>query len=135
MANLLETNAKGFTYKLAAGSYYIGDPCYVIGKNHADWCSILDASDYFKKPFTNEKQQTAVAFNTAYGDGEYTDKAGRQYGVDAGLIGAVPVEMLEVSVEEINKRKLGHIISFSTPFTCEESNGVLRFGHIKIDTN
>jgi hypothetical protein len=113
--------------KLKAGNYYIGDPCYTLGGD--GWENVLYASDFFKKPYTKGKK-TAVAFDTAYGDGEYYDQENRAYPVDAGMIGAVPVSMAT------EKTPFGvHVIKFTEDFECEQKGHVIKFGHIEIDTD
>jgi hypothetical protein len=115
--------------KLKAGKYYVGDPCYVLQGKQSAWMKVLEASDYFNKPYT-KKGKTAVAFGTAYGDGEYYDQDGNAYPVDAGLIGVVPVSMAT------RKKPTGvHLVDFKKPFECEQDGSVLKFGHIVIDTD
>jgi hypothetical protein len=74
---------------LPPGKYYIGDPCYVFG---GDWspgiCDvILDGGDIYRG-------LRFFAAPTAYGDGSYTGSNGFEYGVDAGLLGAIPLELV-----------------------------------------
>jgi hypothetical protein len=77
--------------KLPAGTYYIGDPCYVM--SNKEWSDIL-------KPFWESEGELQKHNNhpyfmagTAYGDGEYKDNHGDYYGVDAGLLGAIPAAL------------------------------------------
>lgn len=28
--------------KMKAGTYYVGDPCYVYGEDHGDWLNFLE---------------------------------------------------------------------------------------------
>ena len=83
---------------LDAGDYWLGDPCYVI--RDEDWMPWLEATDYTTEtnligeiPGTDH---SAVGFQTAFGDGIYpytvNGKEVFELGVDAGLIGFVPVE-------------------------------------------
>ena len=114
---------------LPAGKYYIGDPCYVLGRPHSNWESVLDESNFFENPYIN-KGLTALAFGTAFGDGEYLDQDGRKYPVDAGLIGATPVKMATV------KKPTGvHLLEFLEPFLCTTDGAVICFGRIRIDTD
>lgn len=90
--------------------FFIGDPCYVLDDVNYDgvlgtahWtpgaylCKALDGSEH------------NMAFDdTAYGDGEYEDNLGNTYGVDAGILGATPLELCwkkgqPVSEEEMNR--------------------------------
>ena len=83
---------------LDAGDYWLGDPCYVI--KDEDWIPWLEECD-----FTTETnlvgnipgtEHEAVGFATSFGDGVYPYSVnGEQVfelGVDAGMIGFVPVE-------------------------------------------
>lgn len=114
---------------LPAGKYWIGDPCYVLAvDNHELWCELLEQSDFFNKP-CEYLGRLIYAFSTEYGDGEYEDQYGNQYGVDAGMIGIVPVEVLK------DADKYGTIHEFDKPFYIwRERNGELCFGHIVIPT-
>ena len=83
---------------LDAGDYWLGDPCYVIRGEH--WMPWLEATNYSTEtnligeiPNTEHK---AVGFSTYYGDGVYplivNGEEVFSLGVDAGMIGFVPVE-------------------------------------------
>jgi hypothetical protein len=51
------------------------------------------------------------------------------YGVDAGLIGLVPVEI----VEDLSEHE---VVNFSKDTLCmDDGSGKLKFGHITIDTD
>lgn len=73
-----------------AGKYYIGDPCYVLGDEIYDTV-VGDGGEGF---FTNGTH-TIGFFSTAYGDGCYRGTNGETYGVDAGIIGIVPAELMK----------------------------------------
>ena len=73
--------------------FYIGDICYVLGDGiyHGVW----GANGY--KDGEVEVPHTGLSFGvagTAYGDGSYCDGEGNIYGVDAGVIGIVPLELI-----------------------------------------
>ena len=81
------------TIKSSKG-FYIGDICYVLNKDfyHGVW----GAADYKDGKYADP--ETGVEFavaGTAYGDGEYQDNHGNRYPVDAGVIGLVPLELVE----------------------------------------
>ena len=119
------------TITLPAGRYIIGDPCYSIPNEQ--WDEILQQTDCFESPEGSFKSEETgeeihvVAFGTAYGDGVYTDQGGREYPVDAGLIGIMPAHGV-VACESTN------VIEFKHDFQCSCHNGVIEFGHIIIDT-
>lgn len=72
--------------------FYVGDICYVLSDEVYDaWGDKGYADGIFKDPASGFS--FAVA-GTAYGDGTYYDGDGHEYGVDAGVIGIVPLEMV-----------------------------------------
>lgn len=73
-----------------AGKYYIGDLCYVLDDELID-AAVCGRDDGFH---TNGKHVLGY-FSTAYGDGCYRGTNGQSYGVDAGMIGIVPVELIK----------------------------------------
>lgn len=82
----------------APGRYYVGDPCYVF--EHETWSKICD-----KLHFDNDIQTvemptgTFACIGTMYGDGTYPGSGallgGKWFDVDAGLVGVVPVSMID----------------------------------------
>lgn len=122
---------------LPAGQYFVGDPCYALqGDNDDTWGDLVDQF------YENEnkrggrklvhKGQDMFWANTAYGDGTYPDQFGHKYGVDAGLIGAVPVAIASTSLDEM--KRLGQVVDFAAPFVCFGKDGIIHLGHITIDT-
>jgi hypothetical protein len=73
-----------------AGKYYIGDLCYVLGDTTYD-SVVCDGGEGF---FTNGTH-TIGFFSTAHGDGFYRGTNDKSYGVDAGIIGIVPAELMK----------------------------------------
>ena len=69
--------------------------------------------------------------NTAHGDGVYHDQFGNEFGVDAGMIGCIPLEL----VGNFDPRD-GCAVEFTEPFTCgyEDEGGVIRIGEHRIPT-
>lgn len=114
--------------KFKAGKYYIGDLCYVV-KEHSDWMKLLEDTNYFQNENQSYKGYSIFAESTAHGDGVYYDQDGREYGVDAGIIGIMPVEVIE------SDGKGGNIIEFKEDFEVETIElGVFKFGNIVINT-
>lgn len=120
------------TVRMPAGEYYVSDPCYCF--NNDTWHKIGAITNWFQdeeKPVFEYKGKPCLAFSTAHGDGLFTDNQGREYGVDAGMIGLIPVEVADKAPCE----GIGHKIGFNKPFRCTRSpEGKLRFGDIVIDT-
>lgn len=126
---------------LPAGTYYIGDLCYVVGReNHDAWMDFLkpfftltEPNDCAGGEVSYRGKQGFMAY-TKYGDGTYHDGL-YEYPVDAGSIGALPIDVLDVPVAEAET--CGRIVTFDRPFTCHrDSNGVFTFGNVvTIDTD
>jgi hypothetical protein len=114
-----------------SGTYVIGDPCYAVPDK--DWDSLLQSCNYFESPIGYVKDGVqkfpVLAFSTKWGDGSYRGSDGNVYGVDAGLIGLVPVEI----VEDLSEHE---VVNFSKDSLCVyDGSGKLKFGHITIDTD
>ena len=123
--------------KLKKGIYYIGDPCYIFNKS---WDDLLESNDYFNKEgviniFNNE----CVISNTDYGDGIYFDNSGRKYAVDSGLIGILPIELIDkdkvVTFDEVENSIYMHMYAYAEDFEVDVFEGVFYFGNVIIDTN
>ena len=114
--------------------FYIGDICYVLDERvyQEIWGNVHGFTNgKFTDPQTN--MSFAVA-DTRYGDGEYSDNKGRLYGVDAGVIGLVPAELIRFDYDFG-----GQIFDGAGEATFEAYNGVffitLPSGEVvKIDT-
>jgi hypothetical protein len=117
-----------------AGQYVLGDPCYAVP--YEDWDDLLASCNYFQNPiglitkdFT--KKFFVLGFSTRWGDGCYAGSDGKEYPVDAGLIGLVPIELVEDLSEHY-----GNIVTFNKETICSSNgDGKLRFGGIVIDTD
>jgi hypothetical protein len=117
--------------KLPAGKYYLGDPCYVI--DDTLW-------DEFLGLFWEQKPRGGIftfcgyeccAFYTRYGDGQYElEPYGGWLPVDAGMIGAIPIDLCTRSSGHQN----GERVVFDVPVECEERDGRLCFGEFYVET-
>lgn len=122
-----------FSKVLPAGSYYIGDLCYIIPA--AAWGDLCD--QWFKDgadsitAIYNSKE--CYAFNTAYGDGTYPGSDGFNYPVDAGIIGIISAD----SVTLKNPGELDEAFTlktFESDFTISTDGETLIFGDLVIET-
>jgi hypothetical protein len=112
-----------------AGKYYVGDPCYVISDEH--WDELGEQTNWFQNNDSFKfKGNTCFTCGTAYGDGTYYDYEGREYGVDAGLIGVVPFKCIDDNF----KGEGGQIIEFNEDFQAYEQDGTFFIGDITIET-
>lgn len=115
-----------------AGLYYVGDPCYVVADK--DWGKLLDKFNFFEDNSFEYHDEQCWAAGTAYGDGCFEDNFDREYGVDAGLLGIVPVSACD-------KKRLntsgagGQVIRFDERFLVWEMDGKFHFGNVVINTN
>lgn len=85
--------------------FYVGDICYVLSDEvyNGIWGNKGHYKDgTFDVPCeTGRSDSTGRRFtvgSTAYGDGLYLDDEGREFPVDAGNIGLVPLELVENDV-------------------------------------
>jgi len=115
------------------GEYVLGDPCYCFSHETSTWDDILESNNVFETPMIEFKDGIVLGFFTYYGDGEYFDQFGQSYGVDAGLIGLVSLNLLEVDRTQ-SPQDDGRIITFLDPTECSETDGRLRFGPFVINT-
>lgn len=123
---------------MRAGTYYVGDLCYVM---HGEWdeaCSLFfrgrDDHGCNQGEFNLKDGRRFVSYNTAWGDGEYQDQNGLRYGVDAGLIGCIRVEDIDRTNPD-NFLTGGNIIEFKHDFDCYYDHGTIVIGHVHIETD
>lgn len=131
-----------FNVQVPAGAYYVGDPCYAF--DGEQWDALLESNDVFDTPVGTlvvphptkpGKTRTVhvVAFGTMHGDGLYSDDKGREYGVDAGLIGLVPAWFAAANAERLPADAT--FVVFHKATDCTAEGGLLTFGNIAIHTD
>jgi hypothetical protein len=125
--------------EVPAGTYWLGDPCYTVPDD--DWMPLLrtcgvfgasdDPADGQPGPVGTVRGHEVLAFGTAHGDGEYQGSDGHRYGVDAGLIGLVPVALNPDGYTVLVRQ-----VTFDAPTVCKTEGGgaVLTFGPVVIYT-
>lgn len=117
---------KGYEWDFPPGTYYLGDPCYVIS---------APLNPYGKRrnsAFFECKEGTVWVAGTAHGDGYFpiyrfdgdTMKPGQvgNIAVDSGTIGVVPIHLVETTAEK-NFRTLGKILRMKEGFSVYEAEG------------
>lgn len=116
---------------MPAGQYWVGDPCYAVPNER--WQKWLEAADYenaVRFLLAELDGHPVLGIGTAYGDGLYTDDQGRDYPVDAGLIGVVPVEVARPDVTGM------HLVDFEDDFECRYDDGTIVLGLlVVVDTD
>ena len=127
------------TFTCKAGTYWIGDPCYVFpnsGPQEHYWDDILDKADFFSIPCeVTVDEVTVLAGSTRYGDGSYMGNDGIGYGVDAGLLGIIPlstINFLNNNHQELER--LGTFYYFDDDFQVVIKDGHFNFYKVIIDT-
>jgi hypothetical protein len=115
---------------LPPGEYYIGDLCYVLGDNIYD--NIFGGTGYESGIY--EEKGTGRVFlvnSTAYGDGLYVGSDGKEFAVDAGIIGICSKSLMAKDDGG------GHVYTFRHPVGCRLHGGKFTFtdGSFYIDIN
>ena len=112
---------------MQAGTYYVGDLCYVMHPQWNEVCNIMFATgdnSVLDGEFNLANGVRFAVHSTAYGDGTYYDEQDRAYPVDAGLIGCIRVRDVydpEWYLEGV------HTVEFTKPFELQYDNGVISF--------
>lgn len=129
------------SFRLPAGTYWIGDPCYIFNNHDDAWMRLLDSCAYFDLPLGRVVDRTGaphsiLASSTRYGDGTYSDDAGEyQFGVDSGLIGITTLDTAHAFAGPTSCLSHGCIVTFDAAFTVEfDGEGDMHFGHIHVAT-
>lgn len=119
---------------MKAGTYYIGDLCYVMHPEWDEFCSLtISGNNVLDGEFNLKDGRRFATFTTKWGDGTYKDEQGREYGVDAGLIGCINVK--DIAPSELENLKDGHVVEFIQDFSTFSAGGIIRIGSICIDTD
>jgi len=123
-------------HKFLSGKYYIGDPCYAV--KDENWSDVIESTGCFGYEFKDIQKWNGLfkyngeycfADGTKYGDGCFQDNYGREYGVDAGLIGIMPLEVCDG--DSMNG---GQIVDFENDFMVWSDDGEFHFGDVVIQT-
>jgi hypothetical protein len=128
---------------MRAGTYYVGDLCYVMKTEWSDVLKKMYPNGYDKDSCEGELMTSSgvkfAYYGTAHGDGSYYDQAGRRYSVDAGLIGCVRWDDIvdQEDAEDIVRRNHGQKIEFDYDFyvSYEPHGGLISIGNINIETD
>jgi hypothetical protein len=110
-----------------AGKYYIGDICYALSSVVYE---LVWGDVHAYKPGTFEveyqgKKNTFSVNRTKWGDGIYLDKlSGKDYLVDAGVIGIVPFELCKSKNIVNDVIEGGHFIESSSDVIFESNKGI-----------
>ena len=128
---------------MPAGKYYVGDLCYVMHKEWDEFCDItIDGNKCLDGEFNLKDGRRFATFGTKWGDGLYKDQFGKEYSVDAGLIGCIRIEDIDLENED-NYTNGGQVIEFTRDFVVRggrnelgrDWDGVIEIGHLVIETD
>jgi hypothetical protein len=107
---------------------------YVIG----DLCNALSADEWQDYCFSEQLPEGAFSFHTFTGDGTYLDQENREYGVDSGTIGILPLDKVS-DMEKLRtalKYRIVQVLDLPTVSEddCYEEDGVIVLGPVVINT-
>ena|SRR5687768_2335311 len=113
---------------MKAGRHYVGDLCYVLGGVWHEVCALTNGGA--EGEFTLKDGRKFAMFNTAYGDGVYSDQDERKYPVDSGTLGCMLTSECGHAFDD------GQEIDFPEDFEVTKEGGLIKFGNIvSIDTD
>ena len=72
--------------------FYIGDICYVL--DDVIYYGVWGKNGYVDGQYKTDNGYAFAVASTMYGDGCYLDEDDNVYGVDAGILGIVPLELV-----------------------------------------
>lgn len=116
-----------------AGTYWVGDPCYAFDNDDELWLELLASAEEKEEDpaiYVAEASngQSFVACQTAYGDGTYLDGQGREFLVDAGMIGVVKARPNEAVPHGM------HEVTFPSDFFVRYVEGIIHIDSLIINT-
>jgi len=123
---------------MPAGRYYIGDLCYVMtDKEWDEFCKLTIVDhDCIQGEFTFEDGRRFATYGTKWGDGVYRSNINSKHSVDSGTIGCMRLN--EINIEKLNEEEMeefGAIVNFDSDFVTRESDGLIIFGNVIINTD
>lgn len=120
---------------MPAGTYYVGDLCYVMHDEWDEVCKLtIVNNECLDGEFNLSDGRRFAMFRTQWGDGTYEDEERRKYDVDAGLIGCILIDDIDLNSDH-NELVSGNVIRFDKPFECYSDHGTIVFGHVMIETD
>lgn len=108
-------------FTLPEGTYYIGDPCYVIEDKDL-WEKCLASSEFFRTiNHATINDITFYASSTGVGDGLFEDEIGNHYPVDSGLLSIIPIQIyMNLSVCSDESEAINILKRYGTVITTKE---------------
>ena len=119
---------------MPAGKYYVGDLCYVMHPEWDEFCDLtIRGERCLEGEFALADGRRFATLSKAYGDGTYRSNINTFHSVDSGSIGCIRVEDIRDNTYSDIER-LGAIVEFTEPFEVSTDYGLLKFGHVLIET-
>lgn len=122
---------------MVKGDYFVGDLCYVLHDEWDEVCELLfagrDDHGCNQGEFNLKDGRRFAIYNTAYGDGCYSDQNGREYGVDSGSIGCILLQDIDVMHHD-NCIGDGQSITFDQDFYTGSQDGKIMIHNVCINT-
>jgi len=120
---------------MKAGTYYVGDLCYVLHDEWDEVCELIIKDNVcLDGEFTLKDGRRFAIYGTAYGDGNYFDQNGKSYDVDAGAIGCILMDDIDLESPG-NFLAGGNVHTFDTSFYTGEQDGKIMFHTLSINTD
>jgi len=127
------------TAVMPAGTYYVGDTCYVMHDAWNECCRLFfegrDDHGCNEGVFQLEDGRKFANFNTTYGDGGYPSSIDTTFYVYSGTIGCIKLEDIRdesTSMEEM--KGLGAIVTFEEDFVVTKNLNTIHIGHVEVYT-
>jgi hypothetical protein len=109
------------SFSAPAGDYYIGDLCYALPSDVYD--KIFGGTVYSPGLYQLSNGGFFLVAHTSCGDGAYKGTNGREYLVDAGIIGIASLNVCR----PVADWDAGEVHSFKYPVRCEFKDGLFSF--------
>jgi len=120
---------------MKAGTYYVGDLCYVLHDEWDEVCQLtINGNRAIGGEFNPKDGRRFAMYNTMYGDGTYTDQQGKEYWVDSGSIGCILMRDIDLAQLDNNVQG-GALYDFDQDFYTGEKDGYIMFHKISICTD
>lgn len=120
---------------MKAGTYYVGDLCYVLHDEWDEVCQLtINGNRAIGGEFNLKDGRRFAMYNTMYGDGTYHDQQGKEYWVDSGSIGCILMRDIDLAQLDNNVQG-GALYDFDQDFYTGEQDGKIMFHKISIDTD
>ena len=120
---------------MKAGTYYVGDLCYVLHDEWDEVCQLtINGNRAIGGEFNLKDGRRFAMYNTMYGDGTYHDQQGKEYWVDSGSIGCILMRDIDLAQLDNNVQG-GALHDFDQDFYTGEQDGKIMFDKISIDTD